>query len=270
MTAPTFFPPSSAAGNAWTVRRSDDDVLQVYRAVANAGPNGIGKGALGQALGGITEEALTQHLQELRRKGHARYVTGPNNNIKAGTWVATPSPWPGELPPAWITQLVDADEFAPPPGTADAVLQQARQVPSSVFGLGLKIMGEVDIDALHRKQPPEAAAQADPPAAPAPAPEAATAPAAAPALAADAVADGEAQAQPAQDSQAEHPAPVDPVPVPPQAARPGPIVVALDNLGRLMVHEEPHDPVVLSPIATAALFGYLDRTCGGFLVDALP
>lgn len=175
----------AAAGN-WTKRRDDDEVLQVWRLIANAGPKGIAKAELRPRLNDIDDAVLTQHLQELRRKGHARFV-GDNGSTRNGAWVATPIPWPDEKLPAWIAGLAEdeRDELAPPPGAAEATLKAARSVPCSVFAMGEAVAQQigqalgaspdqalgVDIDAVHMPaEHRQALAEAATVTAPAPAP----------------------------------------------------------------------------------------------------
>lgn len=263
--APVTSPWPGTAGN-WKPRRDEEVVIQVWRLIANAGPRGISKADLCDRMNGMDSYVMAQHLQELRRKGHARFE-GVNGSTKIGVWVATPMAWPNEPPPAWIMQAAETadghaadaeesatDELAPKPGAADKLVKAARDVPNSVFALGAAAAGSfgVDIDAVHMPAQREQA-------------QAGTQPQAA----------AETTTGTTTDTTADTTAEVSPTPAaPPEPQRPDaePIVVALDNRGRLLVHEAPEQPVLLSPKATRALFSYLDRTvCGvGVLTEALP
>jgi hypothetical protein len=170
--------PLERGPKTWTLRRTEELVLQVWRCIANAGPQGISPTDVRKRLNNIDEEALKLHLSELRRKGHIVF----KGHMQYGFWTATAKHPLTEEPPLWLRGLDTADDDPPGAGIPRAVanpLQQAagvveearKNAPNSVFDLGIKGFG-VDIDAAHMPAAHKIAmAAAAPPAKPAGPPE---------------------------------------------------------------------------------------------------
>lgn len=167
----------------YQVRRSDDEVLQVWRVIANSGPLGISPFQVRERMKHLEEHVVKAHLRELRRKGHIRLEDGVRQH---GMWVATAKLPLRQPAPVWMTDTDQRQEEAatlingaPKQGAGEATVQAARSVPNSVFKLGeaAPTAFGVDIDGAHMPaQHKQALADAVPPA-----PPAASAPAADPA-----------------------------------------------------------------------------------------
>lgn len=164
---------TTPANRTWQMRRYEEVVLQVWRAIANSGPRGISFADIRTRLNNIDAEALKAHLAELRRKGHTHF-NSVSGSTRYGCWIATATPPPTEDVPAWMQSLVESEAStataasAGAPSEADETVAAARAQPNSVFAIaGDRAAFGVDIDAVHMPaQHLQALADAAPPAPP--------------------------------------------------------------------------------------------------------
>lgn len=153
------------------VRRSDEEVLQVWRVIANSGPLGISPYQVRERMKHLDEDVVRAHLRELRRKGHILLKDGVRQH---GNWVVTAKLPIRESAPTWMlddeqrreesSQLADG---TPKAVAAANSVQAGLSAPNSVFALGKAVAKDfgVDIDSVHMPaEHKQALADAAPPA----------------------------------------------------------------------------------------------------------
>lgn len=128
---------------------------RVWQVVADAGPQGKSHAeivvASGQTQDAEGSYVCSEALKALRRTDHVWY-TGPRGG--KGVWIATGKIPLGHTAPAWFSgngllpRRTPGDEDEP---TAGAHQAQSAGEPPPGIGLQLPVIGECDIDAIHRR-----------------------------------------------------------------------------------------------------------------------